>query len=154
MRHRCKIDETMMISKQTLMIINVFTVLISDTLMFYWWFNDEFLKKNIDATLMRHSWFRYKHYWYLMFLMCLSLEHWCFFDASLMISIQTLLIFNVFNVLVSGTLMFHWCFIDDSLMISWGCNVPVKLWGGLINLPTIDSFSMMRQRKAQCQRLV
>ena len=35
MQHRCSIDETLTISMQTLMIINVFNVLISETLMIH-----------------------------------------------------------------------------------------------------------------------
>ena len=52
---------------------------------------------------------------------------WRNFDAILMILIQTLMKVNVFNKLISETLMFQWCFIGDSLLIIWRWNVPVKL---------------------------
>ena len=81
MRHRCNIDETLMISMQTLVIINVVNVLISETFMFHWWFVDDSFKK-----------------------------HWCNIDGILMISVQTLVVINVFTVLTSEIFMLHWWF--------------------------------------------
>ena len=46
MRHRCNSDETLMISMRTLMIINVFNVLIFETSMFHYCFNDDFMRKH------------------------------------------------------------------------------------------------------------
>ena len=77
MRHRCNIDETLMISMQTLMIIIVFNALISGTLMFPCCFIDDssmILRKNIDDTAK--------------------------------VLIQTLKIINVFCVLIYETSMF------------------------------------------------
>ena len=55
MRDRCNIDETLTILMQTVMSINVFNVLISETLMVHSYSIDDsliVLLKNIDETLM------------------------------------------------------------------------------------------------------
>ena len=88
--HRCNIDETLMISMQTLMIINIFYVLIFETLMFHFCFIDDslmFLWRNIDETAK--------------------------------ISMKTLKIINVFNGLIWETAMFHWWFVDESSGKHW-----------------------------------
>ena len=67
-RQRCDIDATLMISMQTLMIINVFTVLTSETLLFHWWFFGETLNINNDYKVQ---------YFKTLILKLIFMYHWC-----------------------------------------------------------------------------
>ena len=44
-----------------------------------------------------------------------TMGHRCNIDATLINSVQTLMIIDVFNAFISETSMFHWCFLDDSV---------------------------------------
>ena len=89
-----------------------------------WWSSAE--------SLIRYCWFRCKHYWNFFYCanlgdidVSLLLGRWFVDDPlkrhfkRLITSMEIFLIFIVFVVLTSESLMFPCCFVDDSLMILW-----------------------------------
>ena len=108
--------------------------------------------------LIRSCWFRCKHYW--IYLYCanlgdidvsLMLRRWFVDDPlkrhfeTLIISMETFLVFIVFDVLTSESFMFHCSFSDDSLMILLrNIDDTTKIWMQTLKITEFSNMIIIR----------